>query len=101
MKQKCKHEHGWCSTKDTYVFVNEKGKLTVGFEPQNKITMRCNYPECAATINAYLEGKIKKQSKPKYEQKCELRIKCGKPAKTCAQHDTPKCEEHETEEEDP
>jgi len=63
MREKCKHNFGWCAVKDVHLFVNSNNEVSIGFGRggQKKgygIEFRCNYPECNARRNIYITGKI-------------------------------------------
>lgn len=55
--ERCRHDFGWLSTKDICLFINDQRgaveSVMVGFEPRNKVVMKCNNSDCRAHRNAY------------------------------------------------
>jgi len=66
-KYKCKHNYGWCTEEDVFLYISPELKLEVGFKRNHKFLVRCNDPSCDCIRNAYLKngkvvlGKIRKR----------------------------------------
>ena len=64
---KCKHDMGWVSIRDPYVFVFETGETVLDGQGKSrktfKVKMRCNYPDCRAERNAYFFIKTMKMGR--------------------------------------
>lgn len=67
MSLECKHDMGWLPDNRTRIFVFEDGTVRFGFatkrNKRGKILMRCNYPDCNAVRNVYLDCKVRKYGK--------------------------------------
>lgn len=60
----CKHNAGWYSKERQRIYISRNQKVRIGFDPKNKITMRCN-AGCDVKRNVYISGKVIKYGKLK------------------------------------